>query len=82
MEATFVVDLDKDQEFVRRFAQFFAGKKLKITVQEVYVDNIHPDGQELFRQLEEIRKQTEAVPVPPIGDVNALIDEMNNTKMD
>jgi hypothetical protein len=36
MEATFVVDLaNNQQEFVERFMKFFAGKKIKVTVEEL-----------------------------------------------
>ncbi len=82
MEATFVVDLEKDQEFVRRFVQFFAGKKIKITVEEVPGESARLDGQELLGKLEEIQKRTTAVPVSFSGDINGLIDEMNNTNAD
>jgi hypothetical protein len=82
MEATFVVDLEKDQEFVKRFAQFFAGKKIKITVEEVSGETARPNGKELLGKLQEIQQRTTAVPVSFKGDINDLIDEMNNTKLD
>lgn len=82
MEATFVVDLEKDHQFVTRFAQFFAGKKIKITVEEVSGETRRPNGKELLGELEEIQKRTTAVPISFTGDINGLIDEMNNTKLD
>ena len=77
MEATFVVDLTHNQqEFVERFVKFFGGKKIRISVEELKEESGPTNQQEIFRKMEETRKQLKTIQVPPDLDINQLIDEM------
>ena len=77
MEATFIVDLKEDpREFAERLVQFFAGKKVKVTVEEMPEEAGPVNQREIFRRLEETRKQFPPKKIPANVDINKLIDEM------
>lgn len=75
MKAKFIADLKTDQESVMQFLKSLAGKNIKITMEEL----LPVSGKELLSQLEETRKSTSAIPVLKVGDINEIIDEINNT---
>lgn len=67
-------------EFVERLTKFFAGKTIRVRVEEVE----EPTGQQhLLKRMEALRLLTEQVPVPlPAGiDMNDIIDEVNGHQL-
>ena len=78
MEATFVLDAQEDRmQFAERLASFFAGKTIRVRVEEV--TNKAVGQQSLVKRMEALRLLTEQVPVTlqPGMDINDLIDEVN-----
>ncbi|MCY7352742.1 MAG: hypothetical protein LH606_19135 [Cytophagaceae bacterium] len=64
MEATFVVKAEEDKkEFAERLTQFFSGKAIKVSVEEVNEKAV--SQQQLLRRMEALRLVTEQV--PPTG---------------
>ena len=80
MEATFVLDAQEDRmQFAERLTSFFAGKIIRVHVEEVESKVI--EQQTLLKRMEALRLLTERVPVTlsPGLDVNGLIDEVNDS---
>jgi hypothetical protein len=76
METTFIVNPGEDREFMNQFVQLFSGKKVKITVVEMQEESQLMVQQEVFQQMEGIRKRLKNVQIPLDTDINRLIDEM------
>ncbi len=77
MEATFVGDpQDGQNPIFRQMLRQFAGRKVKVTVEEV------PDGErvslqrEMFLKSEKTNKKYPPQKISPDIDINALIDQM------
>ncbi len=82
MEATFVLDAQEDRmQFAEKLTSFFAGKTIRVRVEEI--GNKDVGQQQLLKRMEALRLLTEQVPVtlPPGIDINAIIDEVNDTPL-
>ncbi|MEZ0543170.1 hypothetical protein [Fibrella arboris] len=82
MEATFVLNDQEDRAlFVDRLTQFFAGKTIRVKVEEV--DNRAVNQRELLVRMEALRLRTEQIPITlPAGmDINDLIDDVNDNSL-
>jgi glycine cleavage system regulatory protein len=78
MEATFIVDLEKEQaDFLERFMKLFAGKRIKIRVEELENDN-NAHQREWYRQMEALQQQFPPHRIPSDIDISRLSDEMND----
>jgi hypothetical protein len=78
MEATFIVDLEKEQaDFVERFMKLFAGKRIKIRVEELE-NETDANQREWYRQMEALQQQFPPHLVPPGIDISRLSDDMND----
>ncbi len=84
MEATFVLRPEEaNEDFLQQFRQLFAGKRIRVTVEEV-VDTT-PDAErqriavqrEMFRKSQELNREFPPPKIPADIDINALIDEIN-----
>ena len=81
MEATFVLNEQEDrQQFAKRLTEFYAGKTIRVRVEEVPLQS---GQQHLLKRMEALRLLTERVPValPPGIDINDLIDEVNDNSL-
>lgn len=83
MEATFVLRPEEaNEDFLQRFRQLFAGKRIRVTVEEVAEVTPEADRQriavqrEMFRKSQELNQEFPPQKISPDIDINALIDEM------
>ena len=82
MEATFVLDAQENrQRFAERLTEFFAGKTIRVRMEEVRDEKI--GQQHLLKRMEALRLLTEQVPItlPPGIDINGIIDEVNDNSL-
>lgn len=82
MEATFVLDAQEDRkQFADRLAKFFAGKTIRVRVEEVSEPGAAQ--QHLLERMQALRARTEQTPItlPPGLDMNDIIDEVNDNPL-
>ncbi|CAN5231756.1 hypothetical protein BH09BAC4_BH09BAC4_36570 [soil metagenome] len=82
MEATFVLDSQEDRRaFAERLSMFFAGKPIRVHVEEVQKPS---SGQQyLLKQIQSLRERMAQTPATmPHGlDINDIIDGVNDNTL-
>ena len=84
MEATFVVNpKEVDSQLPERMLGFFADKGGPVTIHLTETQKAGFDFRQWFQGMETIRAKTELVPISvSIGDLNELIDSINDMDFD